>query len=118
MYKHSQTACQRNKGLLKIKAENEREVLCVKKIEGNITEKGGKFVGTLGSMDCVDSKGKTFNIGSFLITNKERDYIWNNLEEPFLVEMIYFEETEDSYKTPRLKRVRPDKSLADWNKID
>ena len=114
LYKHSKTACQRNKGLIKIKAENETEVLCVEMIEG----KEGKFKGTLGSMECVDRFGKQFHIGSFNITDEERNRIWNELETPFLVEMYYFMETDESYKLTRYKRARPDKNIEEWNKLD
>lgn len=112
-YKHSAKGCQRNKGILKIKAENEREVLCTEMVEGE-----GKYVGTLGALICEDGEGRTFHIGSFLADDKERQRLWNTMKVPFIVEMLYFEQTEESYKLPRYKRCRTDKPMSDWNKTD
>jgi ATP-dependent DNA ligase len=118
MYKHSNKTCQRNKGLLKIKSENETEVLCVEMLEGKETDKGGKYQGTLGAMVCKDAEGRTFNIGSFNVNDAERQRIWDTMIPPFLVEMTYFEKTKDSYKLPRFKRIRKDKGIQDWNMVD
>lgn len=113
LYKHSESSCQRNKGLIKIKSETEAEVLCVEMVEGE-----GKYFGTLGAMICQDAEGRTFHIGSFGVNDVERFEIWSTMTPPFLVEMTYFEQTDKSYKLPRFKRVRLDKSIADWNKVD
>lgn len=112
-YKHAKPGSknQRNRGVIKVKAEDEREVLCVELIEGE-----GKYSGTLGAMICEDGEGRRFNIGSFNITDAERQEIWDNMKVPFVVEMIYYMRTEDSYKLPRLTRIRLDKDIDSWNK--
>lgn len=109
-YKRSDVRCQRNVGLIKIKAENEGEALCLEMNEGT-----GKFKGTLGSLTCIDGSGREFNIGSFSIPNEQRDWIWQNMKPPFVVDMLYFMQTDGSYKLSRFKRVRPDKNISDWN---
>jgi hypothetical protein len=128
-YKHDKNNkhCQRNVGLIKMKSENEREVLVVEMHEGDVTEKGGKFVGSLGSVTCIDGEGRKFNIGSFSIDNTERQWIWDNLRDklPFICEMTYFEKTDTankdsigSYKLARYIRTRLDKRIEDWNMVD
>jgi len=112
-YRMSDTSNLRNGGVVKCKASSEIEVLAIEKIEGQ-----GKFKGTLGAIKCIDAEGRTFNCGSFNIDDSQRDYIWNNVEVPCVVEIIYYQRTKDSYKLPRLTRYRPDKDIDSWNKGD
>jgi len=109
-YKHSLTSCQRNKGVLKIKAASEKEVLCIEKIEGI-----GKYTNTLGALRCVDSDGRDFHVGSFSIDDTQRQFIWDNVDVPFVCEIIYYQMTDTSYKLPRFTRYRPDKDVESWN---
>lgn len=111
LYKHSDKTCQRNKGLIKIKAADEKEVLCVEKIEGK-----GKFQGSLGAIICKDNEGRTFHCGSFSIDDSQRQYIYDNVETPFVCEITYYRITDSSYKLPRLTRYRPDKDMDSWNR--
>lgn len=113
LYKHSDKACQRNKGLIKIKAADEKEVLCIEKIEGK-----GKFQGSLGAIICQDNDGRTFHCGSFSIDDSQRQYIYDNVEPPFVCEITYYRITDTSYKLPRLTRYRPDKDVDSWNRCD
>jgi len=112
-YRMSDTSNLRNGGVVKCKASSEIEVLAIEKIEGQ-----GKFKGTLGAIKCIDAEGRTFNCGSFNIDDSQRDYIWNNVEVPCVVEIIYYQRTKDSYKLPRLTRYRPDKDINSWNRSD
>lgn len=109
-YRLSNKSNLRNSGVLKCKASNEIEVIAIEKIEGS-----GKFKGTLGAIKCIDSEGRTFNCGSFNIDDTQRDYIWNSVGVPCVIEIIYYQRTKDSYKLPRMTRLRLDKSIDDWN---
>jgi len=118
VYKHSQTNNQRNAGVIKAKAINETEVLCIEKIEGKPSDKGGKFVGSLGALKCIDSEGRSFHCGSFKISDAERQFIWDNVDVPFVCEIVYYQITDNSYKLPRFTRYRPDKDESSWNRDD
>lgn len=113
LYKHAKPGQknQRNRGVIKVKAENECEVICIEMIEGD-----GKYTGTLGAMTCVDGDGRQFNVGSFAISDEERKQIWDTMTVPGIVEITYYQQTPDSYKLPRLTRIRPDKDIDSWNK--
>jgi ATP-dependent DNA ligase len=114
LYKHNPGHNGRNAGIWKIKAQDAIEVKAYKKIEGA----DGKFNGSLGSLMCVDGKGKEFKIGSFAVTDEERLDIWDNVEVPFICEMTYSLETPDAYRHAILTRLRPDKDVNSWNAMD
>jgi len=118
MYKHMSDSTGRNAGIWKIKASEAKEVCAIEKVEGEPSDKGGKHVGSLGALICIDGNGKKFRIGSFKLTDTERKDIWDNVEVPFILEMRAASETIDSYRHPVMTRIRLDKDLNSWNRED
>jgi ATP-dependent DNA ligase len=100
----------RNNGIWKIKIKNEREVCVTEIIEGV-----GKYKDNVGALKCIDVSGKEFKVGSFAISDTEKQWIYDNCTPPFLIEMRYMEETVDSYRHPIMTRLRLDKDVEDWN---
>lgn len=67
--------------MLKRKDWHDDEFLCVGVQEGKETDKGGKLVGAVGSVTCVNSQGVEFNVGSFEgFALDERINLWNHTE--------------------------------------
>lgn len=118
MYKHMTNTTGRNPGIWKIKASESKEVCAVQKLEGEWTDRGGKYVGSLGALICVDGSGKQFKVGSFKLTDEERKDIWDNVDVPFILEMRTASETIDSYRHPVMTRLRLDKDVESWNVCD
>jgi len=100
----------KNSSIWKIKTMDEKEVCVIEKIEGT-----GKFEGTVGKLLAVDGNGKQFLIGTLAVDDTERNYIWNNVECPFIIEMRYMQETEDDYRHAVMTRLRLDKDVDTWN---
>jgi len=110
-YKFSENSNGHNPSIWKIKGNGDREVCVIEKIRG----KAGKYENTMGVAIAVDGNGKRARIGSFSLTDEERDYIWTNVECPFIAEMQYMSEGPTTYRHARMVRYRPDKSVDDWN---
>jgi len=115
LYKYSAKSNGRNPKAFKIKTQNEQEVCVIEKIEGTST---GKFKGTVGKLIALDKNGKQFRIGSLAVTNEMRDYIWNEVECPFIAECRAMSETKLDYRHAVLTRLRLDKDVDSWNKED
>jgi len=113
-YKFSDNSNGVNPAIWKIKAQAEREVLVIEKVQG----KPGKYENTMGVAIAVDGKGKRARIGSFAMTDEFRDFIWREVECPFIAEMRFMMETKEDYRHAIMTRYRPDKDIDDWNKVD
>lgn len=109
-YKFSENSNGINPEIWKIKVEDEKEVKVLEIIEGK-----GKDEGTIGALKCIDGRGKEFKVGSFALTDEERQWIYDNCVPPFLIEMRCMAETQDAYRHPIMTRLRLEKSIDDWN---
>lgn len=113
LYKYSENSNGRNQNIFKMKAQDEKEIMIIEKIQGT-----GKFAHTCGALIAVDGNGKKFKLGSLAVSDIERDYIWNELELPAIAEMRYMLETTLDYRHAVLTRLREDKDPDSWNRID
>ena len=113
LYQFAALTNARTKNVIKIKDINEIEVLVTDIVEGV-----GKRAGTVGALICKDGSGREVRVGSFKSFNDAAlAELWQKRNEvPFLVDIAYHSMTKDSYRNPRLVRVRTDKSIDDWNK--
>lgn len=111
-YKHSVKTNVRTNDCIKMKDINECEVKVV-----SITEGVGKRKNMVGALVCEDGNGRKVNIGSFKnFSDADLINIWNMRDKvPFIVDMAYHSQTEDSYRNPRLVRIRTDKTIEEWN---
>ena len=113
VYQFAKLTNARTKNVIKIKDINEIEVLVTDMVEGV-----GKRAGTVGALICKDGNGREVRVGSFKNFNDEEVLrIWKMRNEvPFLVDIAYHSVTKDSYRNPRLVRIRTDKSVEEWTK--
>ena len=115
VYKYSENSNGRNASMWKMKvhSNSDREVMVTEIIEGT-----GKYEGSVGALKCIDGRGCEFKVGSFAISDEEKQWIYDNVTVPFLIEMKFMEVTSESYRHPIMTRLRLDKSIDDWNKND
>lgn len=108
----------RHAGLLKVKEFYTDDLLVTGVYEG---EKGSKYEGLLGGV-YVDYKGNVVKVGSGF-SDKEREELFNDKDLIIgkVIEVQYFEETENqkddglSLRFPTYKMIRDDKDIEDVN---
>lgn len=95
---------------LKVKREDTFDLELVDIVEGN-----GKYAGTVGTMVVRGPNGEVGEVGSFLIPDTQRDWIWSNRDmlKGQVVEIQAFEMTERGVpRAGRFVRFHPQKSDA------
>lgn len=112
-YKHAVKTNPRTSDCVKIKDKNECEVKVTDIVEGI-----GKRTGKVGALICEDGSGNVVRIGSFKnFSDKDLETILQMKSQvPFIVDMAYHSKTADSYRNPRLVRIRTDKTVEEWTK--
>ena len=120
LYKSGTNSCLVSNDLVKIKDRYEREVLVTDMIEGR-----GKDRASCGCLICDDKRGKTLRVGSGFSEGPKtergsRAWYWSLRDMmPFVIEIYYHSETEESYRLPILKRDRLyDKHPSELNTSD
>lgn len=105
----------RTYNLMKVKAMQDCDLKVIGTKEGD-----GKYTNTLGALIC-EYKGETVDVGSGF-KESDRHRIWKKREQIIgkIIQVQYFEETEDSsgkksLRFPVFKRIRTDKTEPSYN---